>query len=84
MENESNEPKHIKVRGAKVHNLKNIDVEGMLRSRQPQESGRGAGFPLYLAGGGGGLSFLQSHEKSRIYQRGRHSEDLLAHGIFQL
>ena len=27
MEYEANEPKHIKVRGAKVHNLKNIDVE---------------------------------------------------------
>ena len=27
MEYETNEPKHIKVRGAKVHNLKNIDVE---------------------------------------------------------
>lgn len=27
MENETNEPKHIKVRGAKVHNLKNIDVD---------------------------------------------------------
>ena len=31
-----------------------------------------------------GVSFFQSHEKSRIYQRGRYSEDLLAHGIFQL
>ena len=27
MEYETNEPKHIKVRGAKVHNLKNIDVD---------------------------------------------------------
>ena len=27
MEYEANEPKHIKVRGAKVHNLKNIDVD---------------------------------------------------------
>ena len=27
MEYETNEPKHIKVRGARVHNLKNIDVE---------------------------------------------------------
>ena len=27
MEYETNEPKHIKVRGTKVHNLKNIDVD---------------------------------------------------------
>jgi hypothetical protein len=39
---------------------------------------------LYLTGGGGRLSFLQSHEKSGIYQRGRYSEDLSADGIFQL
>ena len=27
MEYETNEPKHIKVRGAKVHNLKNIEFQ---------------------------------------------------------
>lgn len=35
MENSHNEPKYIEVRGARVHNLKNVNVNVPLHQRSP-------------------------------------------------
>ncbi len=69
MEYEANEPKHIKVRGAKVHNLKNIDVDVPLHKIRSLFGEIFAGVGCPLCRGLQTLSGIPVHIYEKTYDR---------------
>ena len=85
MEYETNEPKHIKVRGAKVHNLKNIDVDVPLHKIVGIAGVSGSGKSslalgvLYAEGSRRYLEALSTYTRRRLTQAGRANVDDIRH-----
>lgn len=87
MEYETNEPKHIKVRGAKVHNLKNIDVDvplhkivGIAGVSGSGKSSLGAGCPLCRGHSRRYLESLSTYTRRRMTGAAKAQVDEVLYG----